>query len=246
VRARPAIPLVLCAVALAWSAGCAEGRYVYSPEENATARLSGQPAAFYQIPLQSPRGDVRVATLGIATLAPQGDEENRIRTMHVRMVVDNNDEVATWQVDTREQLGSLDRYGQSRPAFASSSAGRPPLVAIAPRASVTLDLYYPLPADMQKASEIPQFSLLWRVETPEGAVAERTSFERLRIEPPPPQGYYAWGLGLGWGWGPGWYDPLWPDYAFWGTPVLAMPYYARPVVRGPRPPPPRPAPARVR
>ncbi len=231
---------VVGAASLACLAGCGSaGRYVYSPEDNATARVSGRPAALYDVPPQAPHGQVRVATLGIATLEPRGEDGHRVRTMHVRMIVDNDGDVAPWQVDTREQLGTLPRYGQSRAAFVASSEGRPPLVTVAPGASATLDLYYPLPADMQHAAEIPEFQVLWRVQTPEGAVAERTRFERLRLEPPP--AYYAYGPGWGPGWGTGWgwYDPLWADYAFWGAPVLGGVWVERPVVQGPRPAPPR-------
>jgi hypothetical protein len=238
----PAPRLALGVALLASIAGCGTGgKYVYRPEENATARVSGQAAALYRIPPEAPHGDVRIATLGIATLQPRGDDDDRIRTMHVRMIVGNNDDVAGWQLDTRQQIGGLDRYGQSRPAFASSSPGRPPVVTIAPSEKATIDLYYPLPEDMQEASEIPHFEVLWRVQTAQATVAERTSFERLRIEPPAPRVYYGWdlGWGTGWGWGP-WYDPFWADYAFSGAPALAAPYYERPIVRGaPRPPPPR-------
>lgn len=215
---------------VAAAAGCSSARYVYRPEENAMARVSGHTAAYYDVPPQSPHGDVRVATLGIATLEPQDEEGERIHAMHVRLVVANNDDVAPWQLDTRQQIGSLDHDGQSRPAFATASIGRPPIVTIARGASATIDLYYPLPESMQKASKVPHFEVLWRVQTPEGAVAERTTFERLRIEPPPAPGYDAWEMGW---WGPGWYDPFWPDDAFWGAPVLGPMFYGGPVVVGP-------------
>lgn len=215
---------------VAAAAGCSSARYVYRPEENATARVSGHTAAYYHVPPQSPHGDVRVATLGIAKLEPQDEAGERIHAMHVRLVVDNDDDVAAWQLDTRQQIGTLDHYGQSRPAFASASIGRPPIITIAPGASATIDLYYPLPESMQKASKVPHFEVLWRVQTPEGAVAERTTFERLRIEPPLAPGYYAWDMGW---WGPGWYDPFWPDDAFWGAPVMGPMFYESPVVVGP-------------
>jgi hypothetical protein len=57
------------ALLLLAGAGCASGRYIYEPEENVTARISGRPAAYYPVPPQAPRGDVRVATLGIARLS---------------------------------------------------------------------------------------------------------------------------------------------------------------------------------
>jgi hypothetical protein len=146
--------------------------------------------------------------------------------MHVRVVVANNDDRGPWQMDTREQVAALDGYGQSRPAFAEASVGPAPIVTIAPGTNATVDLYYPLPEAMQKASEVPHFELLWRVHTPEMPVAERTSFERVKLEPPP-YTYYAWE----WGWGPSWYDPFWPDYTYWGAPVLGPVYYQRPVIQ---------------
>lgn len=216
----------------AGAAGCASAQYIYQPEENATASVSGRTAAYYRIPPASPHGDVRVATLGITTLEPTSDGQERVRAMHVRVVVDNNDDTAPWQLDTRQQIASLDSYGQSRPAYASTSFGTPPVISIAPGASVAVDLYYPLPEDMQKASEIPHLSLLWSVQTPEAPVTERTSFQRVEIEPPP--SYYAGvGWGYGWygpGWGWGWYDPFWPDYTFWGAPVVGPSYYSAPGV----------------
>lgn len=223
----------LVPVLLVVTAGCASGRYIYEPEENATARVSGRPAAYYPIPAQAPRGDVRVATMGIAELQPRSGEGQSLHVMHARMVVDDNADTVAWQVDTREQIGSISGYGQSRPAFASVSPGRPPIVSIAPGASATIDLFYPLPADMQKASEIPRFELLWKIGTSEGPVAERTTFERVRIEPPPPAGAYAYDEWAGPGWY-GWYDPLWPDYAFWGMPAGPV-YYSAPVINAPPP-----------
>ena len=213
-------------IVAASATGCASGHYIYGPEENATASVSGRRAAYYKIPSEAPHGDVRVAALGIATLEPKGDDKDRTHAMLVRMVVNNNDDNTAWDIDTREQVGSLDGFGRSRPAFAWVNVGRPPIVRVRPGASVTIDLYFPLPASMQKASQIPQFEVLWHVVTPGGPVTERTSFERIYVEPPaPPPAYYAWGW-----WGPSWYDPYWPGNAFWGAPVLAPPYLQGPVV----------------
>jgi hypothetical protein len=223
---------ILGAVAVAAVAGCVGRSYIYRPEENATARVSGSPAAYYRLPPQAPHGEVRIATLGIAVLQARDDEHDRIHAMHVRMVVSNNDDQGPWQLDTRQQVGFLDSYGQSRPALATSSVGRPPVIDVGVGGSATVDLYYPLPDEMQGASKVPHFEVLWNVKTPGGAVAERTSFERLEIEPPPTNNYYAGGF-----WGPGWYDPFWPDYGFYGAVALPPAYYGPPVVSGPRPPP---------
>jgi hypothetical protein len=197
------------AIVLLAAVGCASGRYIYEPEENATARISGRPAAYYPVPPQAPRGDVRVATLGIATLQSPSGAGPSVHVMHVRMIVDDNVDTVAWHVDTREQLGGVGGHGQSRPAFASVHPGGAPVVTIAPGMSATLDLFYPLPADVQEASEIPRFELLWKLGTSDGPVAERATFERLRIEAAPPPGGYAYGEWWGPGWY-GWYDPLWP------------------------------------
>jgi hypothetical protein len=174
---------------------------------------------------------VRIATLGVANLEPPNGEGPSLRLMHVRMIVDDNSDTVAWQVDTREQLGSTGGFGQSRPAFATVNPGRAPLVTIPQGTSATIDLFYPLPADMQKASEIPEFEVLWRVGTSLGPIAERTTFDRVRLQPVPPPGvsaYEPW-------WGPSWYDPFWPDYAFWGAPELGPVYYSRPVIDMPPP-----------
>ncbi len=239
---RVAVPLAL----LLGAAGCAsEQSYIFRPEENATARVAGRPAAYYVVPSQEPHGDVRVATLGIAKLEPKGGGE-RVRAMHVRLVVDNNDDTGPWQVDTRQQWGTLGDYGQSRPAFAAATRGRPPILQIPPGTSDTIDLYYPLPSSMQELSEIPHFEVLWRVQTPGAFVAERTTFERLRVEPAPSPEYYSPGYAYGMEWGGppwyGWYDPFWPGFAFSGAPVVL---YSRPAVLAvPRPPPPAARPIR--
>jgi hypothetical protein len=256
-RVTPALRRVLGVVSLAWGtlvAGCAVHDYAYWPEGTSGTRIAGRPAALYGVPRGSPRGSLRVAALGVATLEPRDDAAARIRTMHVRMIASNDDDAGPWWLDTRSQIGGLDGFGRSRPAFAWSSAGRPPAVSVPPGSSASVDLYYPLPEDMQSADEIPQFDVAWEVQTPAGVVAERTAFARVAVEAPAPAagaGSYAWGIGGGIGWGSdaAWYDPRWPEYAFLGAPGILFWYRGRPVVQVPpppalRPPPPRPPPPR--
>jgi hypothetical protein len=233
-------------IALAATAGCSSSaNYLYRPEQNALATMAGRPAALYQIPPESPRGDVQIAALGIAKIHLRREEDGEVRVMHVRMIVNNNDDDGPWTVDTREQIGILSGAGRSRPAFAATSTRQAPTVAIPMAEKATIDLYYPLPARMQDASEVPHFDVLWRVRTPERVVAERTSFERLQIESVPSENRYAgpW-WGPGWWGGIGWYDPLWPSYGFAGAFVLPAAYATPPVVVAH--PSPAPAPPRVR
>jgi hypothetical protein len=188
----------------------------------------------YQVPAQSPQGEVRVATLGIATIAPRSrDDDSRTHAVHVRLVIDHY-AGAPWQVDTRHQIARMVGRGQSRPAFASSSLGQPPLVTIPPGASVRIDLYYVLPRVMQKVTYHPRFEVSWQLSTPERLVEERTAFTDLRSEPPAPRDLYAWDAGW---WGPSWFDPLWAEDAFVGAPTLMAPTIEQQSVVDVTPPP---------
>ncbi len=193
--------------------GCAN-EYAYIPAENATARVNGQSAAAYHIPPEAPQGDVRVTSFGVTKLKVNNQEEH-VRAMHVRMVVANNSD-APWTVDTRQQIGVIPNEGRSRPMYASSDGGQLPLVTVPARGRRTIDLFYPLPQGMQKASRLPQFDLLWTVDTQSRQVAMRTPFERIEIEP-----VYAYDYGWGYygyygpGWAPYyWYDPFYASYTF--------------------------------
>jgi hypothetical protein len=107
---------------------------------------------------------------------------------------------------------------------------------VVPGESATIDLFYPLPAQLQRAEGIPRVDVAWRVERHGGPVTGRTRFDAVPIEPAPPADRVA---SSEW-WGLGWYDPLWPDYAFASAPFLTATYHERPFVRvAPQLPPPR-------
>jgi hypothetical protein len=206
-------------LALALGVTACESSYIYRPASNANAHVEGRRAAQYDLPTPArPQGDIRVASFGVAKIKPETGAHGEIHALHVREVVSNNS-LQAWQIDSRQQIVELHGGGRITPAFSRSDTGNVPLEVIPPQGKLTLDLFYPLPADQEKASRIPQFDVLWRVDTGNGqAISQRTPFERLRIEP-----YYA---GLGWGypygaafgWGPyGWYDPFWGP-AFIGAP----------------------------
>jgi hypothetical protein len=204
-------------------AGC-DREYVYQPTVATTSALSGRPASYYEIPPEAPHGYVQLATFGFAEIQSPGADDSKARALHVRMVVaDNSDK--PWHVDTREQLLSLPNFGESRPAFARADQGTAPVLEVPPGGKVTIDLYFPLPENMQKAKDLPAFDTIWKVQTADRVTTERTPFERLEVVP-----RYGYDYGYGYGWGPSYYyDPFYPSAAFIGVGTVPV-YVNRPVV----------------
>lgn len=197
--------LTLCLVGVA---GCG-AKYYYEPAEQATARVAGYPAARYAEPPERPTGDVRVATFGIVDV--DVGAEDRVPSLHVRLVVSKEGGTAPWTLDTREIRVHLANRAPITPSFTSSSADGLPSIQVAPGQKLTVDAFFPLPADLRRARDLPHFDVSWVIETEARRIAERTPFERIRIEPYPEPGFY-YGR-YGYGYGPGfapywWYDPV--------------------------------------
>jgi hypothetical protein len=212
--------------------------YEYVPKTNATADVRGETSSDYPIPPGNPRGDVQIASFGIAGLMPasardeDADDVAEIRAIHLRFVVANQAETAeSWTLDTGAQRLHIVGRGDSAPAFASVDVGpQPPSVTIPPSARRTVDVFFPLGLDQQDESDLPEFDVTWTVRTEEGLVTERTPFERVAVEPPPI--YYDYGA-------PRLYDPSYPQVGgFYGS--LPSAYlggiaYVRQFDRGGRP-----------
>ncbi len=214
------------AVALA---GCAPA-YVYRPTQEVTAQTGGRPASLYPIPPESPHGSLTVATFGVVKVQV-GDRD--LDMLHARLVVANNDDIAPWTLDTRQQLAVVPGHGRSSPTYVNTDVPGAPLVSIAPGQKRTIDLYYALPPGIQKASQLPEFDVLTHVQTPLRPVAERTPFERYAVDQQTYETYYGGAFAMGIGWGPmWWYDPYYPMAAFPGAVFVPAPhavYVARPV-----------------
>ncbi len=161
------------------ASGCAQ-HYAFRPAENATASVSGIAAASYPLPPEAPRGDVRLASLGIVKLRPHGTTQFT-RVLHVRMVVDNMSD-APWTIDTRQQQVLLDSHRCS-PSY-MSGAGAGPLVTVAQGGRAEVNLFYKLPAGLEKASRLSGFDALWAIDAGKQHVAMRTPFDRIPGELP--------------------------------------------------------------
>ncbi len=205
---------------------CAGRKYIYRPVTNTGAEVAGWPAASYAIPPETPRGDIRLATLGIVDITPAGASEDvTVRALHLREVIANNSD-KPWIVDTREQRVALANDGESRAAYATADPGTPPpVIEVPPGGKRTLDLFFPLPPRFEDAGELPAFDVIWTVRTEARPVTARTPFERLEVRPVHSPYDYPWGP-------PYWYDPLYPGAAFIGVSlpplVVQQPVIVRP------------------
>ena len=209
--------LVACSLGL----GCAEDRFIYRPTEQATATVDGLPAARYEVPPERPVGNVLVASPGVVEAKFQSGVTSHL--LSVRMVIENNQDDTPWTVDTREQRAIVQGAGDSAPAYVNTDGQSPPILEVLRGEKHTIDLYFPLPANADDPKHVPEFDFAWQVHTSDRAVADRTSFDRMRLEPVYDEPYfYSWGLAPYW-----WYDPLWrgPSYV---APTFRY-YRARPV-----------------
>jgi hypothetical protein len=206
------------AVALGAS-GCAP-QYTYVPTTNATATVHGRVAADYPIPPNGAQGDVKIASFGLTDVAARNAPRERLRAIHLRVVLADNGPTA-WTFDTREQRLDLNGVGPLVPGFASANAGTPPpVVTVEPNSKRVVDLFFVLPPALQAADEIPDFDAAWRVATGAGPIAEKTPFARLTVEPDLAN-YDDWDYGPNYYWGePYWVNPAFPyagiPFGYWG------------------------------
>jgi hypothetical protein len=166
------------------TAGCSASTYAFVPATNAPpATLYGHAAADYAVPPQAPQGDLRVASYGVEPLSPVESPDEAVASLHVRLAIANKSTQA-WTIDTREQQAALEGHASSTPAFASASpgTGNPPIVTIAPNTTRLVDVFFPLPQDMQEASAIPAFRFTSTLHTGAGPVSETTPFDRVETD----------------------------------------------------------------
>ncbi len=180
--------LILVAGALgALAVASCTPEYTYAPATTSNAVVSGKPAADYSMAPQSslPRataGDVRVATFGIVPVHAPGGE---VQALHVRMIF-ANDGVAPWTFDSRDQRIVLSNGEESRPSFAAAGLGTPPpVLQIATGGRRVVDLFFPLPHPVDDATRLPEFKLVWSVQSGSRKIEHQTAFDRVTV---PPQG----------------------------------------------------------
>lgn len=165
---------------------CAPTRYSYAPVTTTSAELAGASAAVYGMPPGAPRGDVRVAMLGITSMGPVGTHEPGSDAIHVALAVSNRSD-ETWTVDPSEQHLTLTLKRQRSDIYATTRGGVSPsgTVLVLPRSTRMINLYFPLPIQFQKEDAPPPFDVIWTVHAGGRAVTQRTPFQRFIISPTP-------------------------------------------------------------
>ncbi|HVK74676.1 MAG TPA: hypothetical protein VM734_15210 [Kofleriaceae bacterium] len=210
-------------------AACTTYDDVYAPEQ-ATVQVDGYPAVNIKIPPERPTGEVRVVSFGLVDVQVT-DQPQTMRTLHVRLLVDNESDPRPWVVDTRAQLIEIPKLGRSRALFVNANTADVPLVEIPTRMKRTFDLYYPLPAGVTATSDLAGFDVLWQVQTPERPIAQRTSFQRIE---PIDEVYGTFDVGTGW-WPYWWYDPIYPSPYYYPSQYTLPPQMPQQVIVRPYP-----------
>jgi outer membrane murein-binding lipoprotein Lpp len=178
----------LCTAAVAGAvllAGCAPDRYTYAPVTTSSADLEGASAAVYGMPPDAPRGEVRVAMLGVAAAPALGAQETRSRAVHVALAVSNRAD-EPWTVDPSEQRLTFTAKRERNDVYAmTSDAARAGPVIVPSRSTRVIDLYFALPIQLEKESSPPPFELRWTVHAGSRSITQRTPFQRFLVAPTP-------------------------------------------------------------
>lgn len=171
--------VALLSVTMASCAGVS--RYVYEPRDHALADEAGLVAAQYAIPTESPRGALRLASLGVTEVSMLGRSRP---ALHVRVIVSNGG-AESWTVDAREITLALPGQSPMPPGLANADVRELPVARVPRGGAVAFDLFYPLPRHTG-ARRVPAFDVHWVVRTEAGPVAGETTFDRQTLDEAPP------------------------------------------------------------
>ncbi len=124
-----------------------------------------------------------LASYGVVALRTDAIDAVSLRALHLRVVM-RNDDVRAWRFDVREQRIELQGRSPSSAAFSSASPGTPPPdMTIDPATTRVVDLFFPLPVDLQTASEIPAFDAIASLGVGARVYVARVSSKRLVADP---------------------------------------------------------------
>jgi hypothetical protein len=180
--------IAAAAITSAALAACAPTRYAYAPVTTTSADLAGASAAVYGLPPSAPRGEVRVAMMGVSPLSEAGQTGSAgadTDAIHVALAVSNRSDEA-WTVDPSEQRLTLTMDRRRSDIYATSGGPSPSsTVLVTPRSTRMINLYFPLPIQFKKEDAPPPFDVFWTVHVGGKPITQRTSFQRFIVSPTP-------------------------------------------------------------
>jgi hypothetical protein len=140
-------------------------------------------AAHIPPPVAATQAGVQLASYGVVDVRTAAGYAPPVHALHVRIIT-HDPEATPWTLDVREQRIEMKDYGEMTPALAAANPGTPPpVVTIAPHQTRVVDLFYLLPADLQRATAVPSFELLSSIHAGDRVIAARTPYARLAAEP---------------------------------------------------------------
>src|SRR6478752_3071104 len=127
--------------------------YIYRPQTQATATVRGHVAADYPLPSPAePQGDARIASFGVSKI--KRNDGTVMHALHVRMDVSDSS-AKPFVFDVREQHVQLRDKRTLAPQLAQSDGNDVPTVTVPAGGKRTVDLFFALPPDEEKASKVP-------------------------------------------------------------------------------------------
>lgn len=86
-------------------------------------------------------------------------------------------------LDAREQLLQPPDGRRIGAAYVRSAVDLPPLIRVEPGTAQTVDLYFPIPADLLDKTSPPRFDVVWTVDVGGDTVTEVTPFDKVAVDP---------------------------------------------------------------
>jgi hypothetical protein len=158
--------LMLLSSALVLSVGCSNYVYRSPTASGGSVRVATEQEAHGKVMLRSP-GIERLPT------ATSGDE----RALHVVMTV-ANDCQHPWRIDSRTERVVFPDGSERAPVLAMPAQGEGPVLVVPPGSERTVDLYFPVPPEEARESQLPSFATRWQVETERGTLRGQTPFNQ--------------------------------------------------------------------
>lgn len=156
-----------------------ENEVVFEPTRNQAQAPDGKHEAVYNLPVPTDaKGTVRLESEGVEDIRAK-ESEQKVPSLHLKMIVNNEKDAQPWMLDARNQQVSLQGGTTLTPTLVNTKGESLPMIEVEPGETQDIDLYYALPEKFKNATEIPGFTARWEVQTENRTVAEATPFDQI-------------------------------------------------------------------